>query len=177
LVLKLAGLLIPAFLIIAVLIIMLVPLIGVTYYDEEPCIVTEDYLRKETYTEDVPVDYEVTATEVDNSWWRPSADCSVTIKNGGNASGYFRIEFNLVTLDGEEVTKAVWQNLEIGEQKEVIVRHYGDHVKTPFTYEVTPPTMGVLKTRLVPDTRERLVYQSVEKTRKVSLFEYLKDWR
>ena len=174
--LRLSILVVIAVLIIAVLVIMMVPLMGVTYYEEGPFIVSEDYLRAERYTEEVPGDYEVTDMKAVKSWWRPAADCSVTIKNTGNVSGYFRIEFNIITLYGDPVTKAVWQYLETGEQKNVVVRQLGDHVRTSFTCSVTPPTMVVSRTRYVPDTRETVEYREVEKTEKVTVFEYLKDW-
>jgi len=176
-VIKLIGVVVLGLLVVAVLVISLVPLMGVTYYEIEAYSKSVEGNRTETYYEEVPVAYEITADpEINNLWWRPSSECSVTIKNTDDESGYFRIEFNIVTLDGEEVAKDAWQELAIGEQKEVVVRHNGDHVRT-FTYSVTPPTKLIPKQRQVPCTMEVIEYGNVTKTDKVTVLEYLTEWR
>jgi hypothetical protein len=173
---RLILLAILAVLIVAVLIIALVPLMEVSYYEKEPYVVVESYLRTETYTEEFPIDYELIDTEISNLWWRPSSDCSVTIKNTGLDSGYFRVEFNLTTQEGKDVTKVAWQYLDVGEQREVIVRHEEDYVKA-FAYTVTPPIKVIINTRQVPDTREVTKFRDVERTEKVTVLEYLRKWR
>lgn len=103
---KLIGMVVLGLLVVAVLVISLVPLMGVTYYAIEAYSKSAEGNRTETYYEEVPVAYEITADpEINNLWWRPSSECSVTIKNTDDESGYFRIEFNIVTLNGEEVAK------------------------------------------------------------------------
>lgn len=173
---RLILLVVLAVLIVAVLVISLVPLMDVSYYEKESYVVTESYHRTETYTEEFPIDYEVIDTQISNLWWRSSSECSVTIKNTGVTSGYFRIEFNLKTPGGEEVTKVAWQGLEVDEQREVIVRHSEDYVET-FTYAVTPPIRVVTNTRQIPDTREVTKFRDIERTDRVTVLEYLREWR
>lgn len=174
---KLIGVVVLGLLVVAVLVISLVPLMGVTYYEIEAYSKSVEGNRTETYYEEVPVAYEITADpEINNLWWRPSSECSVTIKNTDDESGYFRIEFNIVTLDGEEVAKVAWQELAIGEQKEVVVRHNGDHAES-CTCSVTPPTKLIPKQRQVPCTMEVIEYGNVTKTDKVTVLEYLTEWR
>ena len=176
---KLVGVIVLALLVIAGLVICLVPLMEVTYYKIEAYSKCVEGNRTETYYEEVPVAYEITADPViNNLWWRLSSECLVTVKNTDDGSGYFRIEFNLVTLDGEDVTKVAWQELATGEQKEVVVRHNGDHVRT-FTCLVTPPTKLIQKQRQVPCTIEVIEYGNVTKshTDKVTVLKYLTEWR
>jgi len=176
-VIKLIGIVVLGLLVVAVLVISLVPLMGVTYYEIEAYSKSVEGNRTETYYEEVPVAYEITADpEINNLWWRPSSECSVTIKNTDDESGYFRIEFNIVTLDGEEVAKVAWQELAIGEQKEVVVRHNGDHAES-CTCSVTPPTRLIPKKRQVPYTIEVIEYGNVTKSDKVPVLEYLTEWR
>ncbi len=174
---KLTLWVILALLVVAALVICLVPLMGVTYYEIEAYSRPLEGNRTETHYEEVPVAYDITADpEIINLWWRRSSDCSVIVKNTGNESGYFRIEFNIVTLDGEEVTKVAWQELAIGEEKEVVVRHNGNHVKS-CTCSVTPPTKLIPNLRQVPCTMEVIEYGNVTKADKVTVLEYLMEWR
>lgn len=173
---RLILLVILGILLVAVLVISLIPIMGVSYYEKEPYTVTESYLKMETYTEEIPINFEVIDTEISNLWWRSSSDCSVTIKNTGVDGGYFRIEFNLTTQEGKDVNKAVWQYLGVGEQREAVVRHCEDYVED-FAYAVTPPTEVITKTRQVPDTREVTKLRDVERTDRVTVLEYLREWR
>ncbi len=173
---RLILLVILGILLVAVLVIALFPIMEVSYYEKEPYVVTESYLRTETYTEEFPVDYEVIDTEVSNLWWRPSSDCSVIIENTGVESGYFRIDLNLTTQEGKDISKIVWQYLDVGEQREVIVRYDEDYVEA-FAYAVTPPIKVIINTRQVPDTREVTKFRDVERTDRVTVLEYLREWR
>ncbi|MCJ7522661.1 MAG: hypothetical protein MUP21_10660 [Dehalococcoidia bacterium] len=171
-----------ALLVIAVLIIAVPPFMNATYYETEPYVITEDYLRTETYTEEVLIEYEVSDPVVGNLWWRTASDCSLTIKNTGVDGGYFRIKFNLITQEGDLITKVVWQYLGMGEQKKVTVRHLDDYVR-PFeapglasTYSITEPVQVIEISQQVPDTREITKYRQVEKTKKVTVLEYLREW-
>ena len=57
-----------------------------------------------------------------------------------------------------------------------VVRIYEDHTKS-FDYSVTPPTKVITEVIQVPETREVTKYKTVEKADKVSVLEYLRDWR
>jgi len=171
-----------ALLVVAVLVIAVPPVMNAAYYETEPYVVTEDFFRTETFIEEVPIEYEVSDPEVGNMWWRTASDCSLTIRNTGVDSGYFRIEFNLITQEGDAITKVVWQYLEIGEIKIVTVRHLDDYIR-PFdapglasTYSVTEPVQVTEISRQVPDTREITKFRQVEKTEKVTVLEYLREW-
>jgi hypothetical protein len=174
---------IVALLVVAVLVISLVPLMEVTYSETESYTATEDYYRTETYIEEIPVEYEVTDAEVGNLWWRNSSDFSLVIENTGDVGGYFRIEFDLVTLEKQEINKVAWQYLDTGEKRRVTVRHHDDYVY-PYdgsvnasTYSVTPPVKVIEHSRQVPDVREITKYRVTEKTKRVTVLEYFREWR
>jgi len=158
------------------IVLSIAPLKRVTYSESVPYITTETYYVTETSTEEVPLNYNVIDTEINNFYWRVSSDCSVTIKNIDVESGYFRIEFNMATLatdvaPSKKVTKAAWQFLAPGKQEDVTVRHEGDYIES-LTYSITPPTREVTTSGQVPKTREVTNYREVVKTKKVTLLEY-----
>jgi len=167
---------VAAILVVAAAVIAAAPLRSVTYYDSEPYTTTETYYVTETETGEVPLAYKVIDTEINNCYWRISSDCSVTIKNIDSESGYFRVAFDMTTINTPEapsrtVTKAAWQFLAPGEQEIVTVRHEGDYVGN-LTYAITPPTKEVTTSQQVPQTREVTNYREVEKTKKVTYLEY-----
>jgi hypothetical protein len=167
-----------AILVAAAAVISAAPLKSVAYSESVPYTTTETYYVTETNTEEVPLNYKVIDTDISNTYWRLSSDCTVTIKNTDVSSGYFRIAFNLITQStiltpSKTVTKAAWQFLAPGEQKDVTVRHEGDYVGN-FTYSITPPTREVTTSEQVPKTIEIINYDEVVKTKKITLLEY---WR
>lgn len=168
---------------IAVLVISLVPLMEVAYYESEAYVTTETFYRTIVSTEEIPIDYEVADPEVSNLWWRTTSDCSLVLKNTGIEGGFFRVEFNLVTQDEEDITKVVWQYLDVGEQWRVVVRHDEDYVRSfnavenASSYSVTPPVQVIETSQEVPDTREVTKMRQVERTKRVPIFEYLREWR
>jgi len=100
----------------------------------------------------------------------------VTIRNTDIDSGYFRIEFNLITQatdtsPSHAVTKAAWQFLAPGKQENVTVRHEGDYMGN-FTCSIMPPTRDITTSAQVPKTKEVTNYREVEKTKKVTYLEY-----
>ena len=152
------------------------PLKSVTYSESVPYVTTETYYVTETHTEEIPLNYTVINTEISSFYWKLSSDCTVTLRNTDIESGYFRVEFHLVTqpldpVPARTVTKAAWQFLDPGKQGDVTVRHEGDHIGN-FTYSITPPTRKVTTSRQVPKTREIVKYNEVEKTKKVTFLEY-----
>ena len=152
------------------------PLKSVTYSESVPYTTTETYYVTETSTEEVPLNYRVIDTKINNFYWRFSSDCTVTLRNTDIDSGYFRIAFNMVTQatdtsPSKTVTKAAWQFLAPGKQENVTVRHEGDYIGN-FTYSITPPTREVTTSRQVPKTKEVTNYREVEKTKKVTFLEY-----
>jgi hypothetical protein len=160
----------------AAAVISAVPLKSVTYSESVPYTTTETYYVTETNTEEIPLNYKVINTNISNTYWRLSSDCTVTIKNTDVSSGYFRIAFNMATQNtvmapSKTVTKAAWQLLAPGQQKDVTVRHEGDHMGN-FTYSITPPTREVTTSQQVPKTREIVNYEEIVKTKKVTLLEY-----
>jgi hypothetical protein len=167
-----------AILVAAAAVISAAPLKSVTYSESVPYTTTETYYVTETNTEEVPLNYKVIDTKISNWYWRVYSDCTVTIRNTDVNSGYFRIAFNMVTqftilTPSKTVTKAAWQFLAPGEQKDVTVRHEGDYVGN-FTYSITPPTREVTTSEQVPKTIEIINYDEVVKTKKITLLEY---WR
>jgi hypothetical protein len=169
-------LIVIAILVIASAVISAAPLKSVTYYESEPYVTTETYYVTEPHTEEVPLNYRVIDTKINNFYWRFSSDCTVTIRNTDIDSGYFRIAFNMVTqatdtAPSKTATKAAWQFLALGKQADVTVRHEGDYIGN-FTYSITPPTREVTTSRQVPKTREIINYREVAKTKKVTLLEY-----
>ena len=152
------------------------PLKSVTYSESVPYITTETYYVTETSTEEVPLNYKVIDTKINNFYWRFSSDCTVTIKNTDIDSGYFRIVFNMVTqatdvAPSKTVIKAAWQLLAPGKQADVTVRHEGDYIGN-FTYSIMPPTREVTTSQQVPKTKEVTNYREVVKTKKVTYLEY-----
>jgi len=152
------------------------PLKSVTYYESEPYVTTETYYVTETSTEEIPLDYKIIDTKINNFYWRFSSDCMVTVRNTDIDSGYFRIEFHMATLatdvaPSKTVTKAAWQFLAPGKQENVTVRHERDYIGN-FTYSITPPTREVTTSRQVSKTKEVTNYREVEKTKKVTFLEY-----
>ena len=155
------------------------PLKSATYSESVPYTTTETYYVTETNTEEVPLSYTVIDTNISNCWWRPSSDCTVTIKNTDVSGGYFRVAFNMSTqttimTPSKTVTKVAWQFLDPGKQKDVTVRHEGDLIGN-FTYSITPPTREIITSQQVPKTREIVNYQEVVKTKKITLLEYWKS--
>ncbi len=161
---------------IAALVMSLAPMMEVTAVEIEPYVDTETYTRTEAFTEEVSADYQVIEADRSNMWWRRTSDCWVTLKNTGNFSGYFRVRFDVVTEDNKETTKVLWQMLDPGEQKNVRIRYYEDYVDS-FTYSVTPPLGEVTTLREVTGTRDVVKYRQVGRTEKVTVLEYLTDWR
>jgi hypothetical protein len=164
-----------AILVAVAAVISAAPLKSVTYSESVPYTTTETYYVTETNTEEVPLDYKVIDTNINNSYWRLSSDCTVTIRNTDVSSGYFRIAFNMATqatimAPSKTVTKVAWQFLAPGKQADVIVRHEGDYIGN-FTYSITPPTREVTTSQQVPKTREIVNYEEVVKTKKVTLLE------
>ena len=165
-------------LVVAALVAAFVPLMGVTYAETVPYVVTEDYYRTESVTSEAPLAFESEKTDPPflNIYWTPLSECSVAIRNTDDQSGLFRIEFTIMTEHGDEITKVLWQGLDAGEREVAVVRVYEDHTKS-FDYSVTPPTKVVTGVIQVPETREVTKYKTVEKADKVSLLEYLREWR
>jgi hypothetical protein len=167
-----------AILAVAGVVIAGAPLKSVTYAESVPYTTTETYYVTETTTEEIPLNYKVIDTNISNTYWRLSSDCTVTIKNTDTSSGYFRVEFNMLTettimAPSKTVTKVAWQFIDPGKQKDVTVRYEGDHIGN-FTYSITPPTREITSSQQVPKTREVVNYQEVVKTKKITLLEY---WR
>ncbi len=167
-----------AILVVAGAVISSVPLKSVTYAESVPYTTTETYYLTETNTQEIPLNYTVVGTNINNSWWRMSSDCTVTIKNTDISSGYFRVEFNMATqttilAPSKTVTKVAWLSIDPGKQKDITVRYEGDHIGN-FTFSITPPTREVTTSQQVPKTSEVVNYQEVVKTKKVTLLEY---WR
>ncbi len=175
---RLLVLIFIAILVVVAALLTAAPLKSVTYTESVPYTTTETYYVTETNTEEVPLGYKVIDTNINNSYWRLSSDCTVTIRNTDVSSGYFRIAFNMLTqttilAPSKTVTKAAWQLLDPGQQKDVTVRHDGDHIGN-FTYSITPPTREVTTSQQVPKTKETVNYEEVVKTKKVTFLEY---WR
>ena len=173
---RLLVLIFIAILVVVAAVLTAAPLKSVTYNESVPYTTTETYYVTETSTEEVPLNYKVIDTKINNFYWRFSSDCTVTLRNTDIDSGYFRIEFNMVTQatgtsPSKTVTKAAWQLLAPGKQADVIVRHEGDYIGN-FTYSITPPTREVTTSRQVPKTREIVNYEEVVKTKKVTFLEY-----
>ena len=169
-------LVVVAVLVVAVAVLYAAPLKSVTYYESEPYVTTETYYVTEPRTEEVPLNYKVIDTEINNCFWRISSDCSVIIKNTDSESGYFRVAFNMTTINtpiapSKTATKAAWQFIAPGKQETVTVRHEGDYLGN-FTYEITPPTRESTTSQQVAKTREITNYRQVEKTKKVTYLEY-----
>ena len=165
-----------AILVAVAAVISAAPLKSVTYSESVPYTTTETYYVTETNTEEVPLNYKVIDTKINNFYWRFSSDCTVTIRNTDVDSGYFRIAFNMVTqatnvAPSKTVTKAAWQLLAPGKQADVTVRHEGDYIGN-FTYSITPPTREITTSQQVPKTREIVNYEEVVKTKKVTFLEY-----
>jgi hypothetical protein len=165
-------------LVVAALVLAFVPLMGVTYAETEPYVATETFYRNEISAEEVALSFESDNTDPPflNIYWTLLSECSVVVRNTDEESGVFRIEFDVATERGEEVTKVLWQELGSGEERVAVVRVYGDHTKS-FTYSVTPPTKVVSEVREVPEIREVTKYRTVERTDTVSVFEYLRERR
>lgn len=138
-----------------------------TYYEKEPYTVEEPYTVREPYTASVSIDYRVTKASIYNWFWSRGSDCWVTIQNTDTKSGYFRVTFNLVTEGGATTTKTAREYIAIGEEKDVMVKHDGDYIKT-YDYSITPPTKEVTKYRDVTKYREVTKYRDVEKQRTVT---------
>ena len=169
-------LIVIAILVVAAAVLSAAPLKSVTYYVSEPYVTTETYYVTETHTDEVPLNYKVIDDKISNFYWRFSSDCTVTVKNTDLASGYFRVAFIMTTLGSltapsKAVTKAAWQFLSPGQQKDVTVRHEGDYIGN-LTYSITPPTKEVTTSQQVPKTREVTNYREVEKSKKVTFWEY-----
>ena len=168
---------------VVALVISLVPLMEVTYYESEEYVTTETFYSTVVSTEEIPIDYEITDPEVSNLWWRTTSDCSLLLKNTGDEGGYFRVEFNLVTQEGEKITKVVWQYLAVEEIKKVVVRHDENYIRAfsaptnASSYKVTPPVRVIETSEKVPETREVTKLRQVERTKKVPILEYLREWR
>ena len=165
-----------AMLVVVAAVLSAAPLKSVTYSESVPYITTETYYVTEPHTEEVPLDYKIIDTKISNWYWRLASDCSVTIRNTDIDSGYFRIEFNMVTQatdtsPSHAVTKAALQFLAPGKQENVTVRHEGDYMGN-FTYSITPPTRDITTSAQVPKTKEVTNYREVEKTKKVTYLEY-----
>jgi hypothetical protein len=165
-----------AILVAAAAVISAVPLKSVTYTESVPYTTTETYYVTETNTEEVPLNYTVIDTNISNTYWRLSSDCTVTIKNTDVSSGYFRVAFNLATqatilAPSKTVTKVAWQFIDPGKQKDITVRHEGDYIGN-FTYSITPPTREVTTSQQMPKTREIVNYKEVVKTKKITFLEY-----
>jgi hypothetical protein len=165
-------------LVVAALVVAFVPLMGVTHAETVPYVVTEDYYRTEAVTSEVPFAFESEKTDPPfvNIYWTPLSECSVAIRNKDDQWGLFRIEFTVMTERGDETTKILWQGLNAGERKVAVVRIYEDHTKN-FDYSVTPPIKEVTELVQVPETRQVTKYRTVEKADKVSVLEYLREWR
>ena len=173
---RLLVLIFIAILVVVVAVLSAAPLKSVTYSESVPYTTTETYYVTETSTEEIPLNYKVIDTKINNFYWRFSSDCTVTLRNTDIDSGYFRIAFNMVTQatgtsPSKTVTKAAWQSLAPGKQADVTVRHEGDYIGN-FTYSITPPTREVTTSRQVPKTREIVNYEEVVKTKKVTFLEY-----
>ena len=163
---------------IAALVVAFAPLMEVTRTDIETRATTETFTRTETHTEEVVADYEVIEASSANMWWRRSSDCWVTLRNAGNITGWFRIEFDLLTEGGQEAGRVVWQNLDPGKQSKVAVRTYDDYVNVDsFAYTITPPVEVVTSSWEVEDVRDVVEDIEVETTDRVSVLEYLRKWR
>jgi hypothetical protein len=167
-----------AILVIAALVAAFVPLMGVTSAETVPYVVTEDYYRTEFVTTEVPLAFEAEKTDPPfiNIYWTPLSECSVAVHNADDQWGLFRVEFTVMTEQRDEITKVLWQGLDAGERKVAVVRIYEGHTKS-FDYSVTPPTKEVIDLVQVLDTRDVTKYRTVEKADKVSVLEYLRDWR
>lgn len=169
-------LIIVAMLAAAAVVLCAAPLKSVTYYVSEPYITTETYYVTETHTDEIPLTYKVINDTISNCYWTLFSDCTVSVKNTDSESGYFRVAFNMTTIatpstPTKTVTKAAWQFLSPGQQKDVTVRHEGDYIGN-FTYSITPPTKEVTTSQQVPKTREITNHREVEKIKKVTLLEY-----
>jgi len=169
-------LLVFAVLAIAALVVTFVPLMEVNYIEIESHVVTEAYTWTETYTKEIPVAYEVLDADSTNLWWRRTSDCWVTLWNKGNVSGSFRVQFDLLPEAAPATTKVIWQTVDAGRQSEVVVRYYDGYVQS-FTYSVTPPLQVVTTSREVPGTHEVVEYTEIERTKKVPVLEYVREWR
>ena len=167
-----------AILVVAALVAAFVPLMGVTSAETVPYVVTEEYYRTESVTSEVPLAFELEMTDPPfiNIYWTPLSECSVAVRNADDQWGLFRIEFTVMTEQRDEITKVLWQGLDAGEREVAVVRIYEGHTKS-FDYSVTPPTKEVTELVQVPDTREVTKYRTVEKADKVSVLEYLMEWR
>ena len=172
-------LLLTVMLLLAVVIaaISAAPLITLTYYETEQYTTTEIYYVTEIQTEEVPLKYEVKDPRIWDFYWRISSECTVSIKNTDSAGGYFRVQFNMITqvtdtTPSKSLTKTAWRFIEAGKQNDITVRHDGAQIKS-FTYLVTPSTKQVTTEIKVSKTREILQYRDVEKTKKVTILQYL----
>jgi len=155
--------------------IFAVPIVEVTYYQEEPYTATETYYEKEPYTTLVNIDYRVTEARTYNWFWTTGSDCWVTIKNADIKSGYFFVTFDLVTRGGARITRTAREYITIAEEKRVTVKHSGDYISR-FTYSIDPPQKEVTMYRDVQKTREVVRIREVESTKRVPVFEYLTEW-
>ena len=169
-------LIVVAILIVTAAVLYAAPLKSVTYYESEPYVTTETYYVTETHTDEAPLSYKVIDDKISNFYWTFSSDCTVAVKNTDSESGYFRVAFIMTTLGSltapsKAVTKAAWQFLSPGQQKDVTVRYEGDYIGN-LTYSITPPTKEVTTSQQVQKTREITSYREVEKTKKVTLGEY-----
>jgi hypothetical protein len=173
---KLLILIFVVILVVVAAVLTAAPLKRVTYTESVPYATTETYYVTETVTEEIPLNYKVIDTNINNFYWRFSSDCTVTIRNTDISSGYFRLAFNMVTqgtptAPSKTVTKAAWQLLAPGQQLDVTVRYEGAYVDS-FTYAITPPTREVTTSRQVPKTRDVVYYREIWKTKKVTFLEY-----
>lgn len=169
-------LVVVAVLVVAVAVLYAVPLKSVAYQESEPYVTTETYYVTEPRTEEIPLNYRVIDTKINNCFWKVYSDCSVTIKNTDSESGYFRVVFDMITVNtplapSKTANKAAWQLIAAGKQETVTVRHDGDYLGN-FTYEITPPTREVTTSQQVAKTREVTKYREVEKIKKVTYLEY-----
>jgi len=173
----LLALLFLAILVAAGVVISSARLMTATYYVAEPYVITETYYVTENESDTTPLNYEVVDSKIYNWWWRISSDCTVTIKNIDTESGYFRVEFNIVTkatdtAPSKKITKAAWQAIAPGKQADFTVRQEGAYIEN-FTYSTTPPTKIITTSQEVPKTRDIILYREAPKTEKVTVLEYL----
>ena len=164
---------------VAVAIVSAAPLMTATYLETEQYTTPETYYVTEVRTEEVPLAYEIFDTQMYGYYWRTSSECTVIVKNTDTESGYFRVQFHMKTratdiTPSTWLTKAAWRFIEAGKGNEITVRHDGAYIES-FSYAVTPPVKQVTTYEQVAKTREVFQYREVEKTKKVTILQYLID--
>jgi len=183
-----------------VLVVVFVPIVevpytvAVQYEDTEAYYVDEPYQVTETYTETVPLDYEVVESEghVEGA----TTTVAVVVRNQDNIAGTFAVDLTVVfgctfiapgRIELTSMVASDEKELRLGPNETGTATYSVDNpypancALDSWSYDVTPSTKEVGKERTVTEYREVEKERTVTRERtethykKVPIFEYLRS--